>query len=194
MRPREKFPNAAFGNFNVPNATLGTSSEGARLVWISDTVDMAPLHLCFVCSGNICRSPMAALVLERHLRDAGLADDVRISSAGVGPWHVGEPADARAVTTLRRHGYRIEHVAAQVGEEHLAADLLLVADTGHLSALHELVDDPGRVRLLRSFDPTAPEDAEVPDPYYGGSDGFDIVLGMIERSMPGLLDWIRANR
>lgn len=155
---------------------------------------MAPLHLTFVCSGNICRSPMAALVLTRHLREAGLSDDVRVSSAGVGPWHVGEPADSRAAATLRRHGYEIEHVAAQVGPEHLVADLLLVADTGHLSALRELVDDSDRVRLLRSFDPTAGDDAEVPDPYYGGSDGFDVVLGMIERSMPSLLDWIRANR
>ncbi|GAB3587501.1 low molecular weight protein-tyrosine-phosphatase [Amycolatopsis endophytica] len=151
------------------------------------------LHLCFVCSGNICRSPMAAVVFRAHLERAGLADRVRVTSAGTGPWHVGEPADERARDTLRAHGYRAKHVAAQVDGDHLAADLLLAADQGHLRALRRMADDPGRVRLLRSFDPTAPADAEVPDPYYGGDDGFDDVLAMIERTVPALLDWVNAR-
>ncbi|WP_199433878.1 low molecular weight protein-tyrosine-phosphatase [Qaidamihabitans albus] len=153
-----------------------------------------PLSVVFVCSGNICRSPMAATVFREHLHRAGLADEVRVSSAGTGPWHVGEPADARASSTLERHGYDAGHVAAQVGTEHLDADLLLAADTGHLRALRKLVDDPDRVRLLRSFDPSAPPDAEVPDPYYGDGDGFADVLGMIERAVPGLLDWVHRHR
>ncbi|WP_092531230.1 low molecular weight protein-tyrosine-phosphatase [Amycolatopsis arida] len=160
---------------------------------ISGSAGEAPLHVCFVCSGNICRSPMAALIFTEHLRRAGLADRVRISSAGTGPWHVGEPADQRATQTLTRHGYAVEHVAAQVDDDHLAADLLLAADRGHVEALRALVDDPGKVRLLRDFDPTAPRGAEVPDPYYGGADGFDVVLGMIERAMPTLLDWVREH-
>lgn len=151
------------------------------------------LHVCFVCSGNICRSPMAAVVFRERLRRAGLADQVRVTSCGIGPWHVGEPADARALATLDAHGYRGKHIAAQVDEEHLAADLLLAADAGHVRDLRRKVDDPARVHLLREFDPSAPAGAEVPDPYYGGDDGFDEVLGMIERTVPGLLDWAKRS-
>ncbi|WP_158885495.1 low molecular weight protein-tyrosine-phosphatase [Amycolatopsis anabasis] len=152
------------------------------------------MHLCFVCSGNICRSPMAALVVREHLHRAGLGDEVRVTSAGTGPWHVGEPADSRARATLDAHGYRGDHVAAQVGDEHLKADLLLAADLGHRRTLRRLTGDPDRVRLLREFDPSAPPEAEIPDPYYGGEQGFDEVLGMIERAVPGLLDWVREHR
>ncbi len=136
---------------------------------------------------------MAALVFSAHLEREGLADRVRVSSGGTGPWHVGEPADARAVATLEAHGYDGKHVATQVGEDHLGADLLLAADAGHLRDLRRELDDPSRVRLLRSFDPTAPEGAEVPDPYYGGDEGFEEVLAMIERTVPGLLEWVREN-
>ena len=145
--------------------------------------------LVFVCSGNICRSPMAELVFR-----AKLADAVRVSSAGTGPWHAGDPADRRARATLKAHGYPTAHVAAQVSDEDLEADLLLAADEGHLDYLLSRVEDPARVRLLRSFDPSAPEGAEVPDPYYGGDDGFEDVLAMIERTVPGLLDWVREHQ
>ncbi|WP_344859081.1 low molecular weight protein-tyrosine-phosphatase [Amycolatopsis ultiminotia] len=151
-------------------------------------------HVVFVCTGNICRSPMAALVFRAKLAEAGLSDAVTVTSAGTGPWHVGEPADRRARATLKAHGYPTEHVAAQVGEEDLAADLLLAATEDHLDFLRARVADPSRARLLREFDPSAPEGAEVPDPYYGSGDGFEDVLGMIERATPALLDWVRAHR
>ena len=136
---------------------------------------------------------MAELGLRAKLAEAGLEDAVRVSSAGIGPWHVGEPADKRARATLKAHGYPTAHVASVVSDEDLAADLLLAADGEHAEFLRERVADPASVRLLRSFDPSAPEDAEVPDPYYGGDEGFEDVLGMIERAMPGLLDWVRAH-
>jgi len=151
------------------------------------------LQIVVVCSGNICRSPMAELVLRKEFDDAGLTDVVRVSSAGTGGWHEGEPADKRARATLKAHGYPTAHVASEVSEEDLGADLLLAADTGHAEFLRARVDDPAKVRLLRSFDPTAPDGAEVPDPYYGGDDGFEDVLGMIERAVPGLLDWVRSH-
>jgi protein-tyrosine phosphatase len=150
-------------------------------------------HVSFVCSGNICRSPMAALVLREHVRQAGLADQVRVSSAGVGPWHAGEPADARARRTLAAHGYPTGHTAAQVNDDHLAADLLLALDSGHQKALRELAADQDRVRMFRSFDPEATGDLDVPDPYYGGPDGFDDVLAMIEAATPGLLAYVRQQ-
>lgn len=153
----------------------------------------AEFRVVFVCSGNICRSPMAAAVFAGHVRRAGLAGRVRVSSAGVGPWHVGEPADARAARMLADHGYPTEHVAAQVSEDDLGADLLLALDSGHEKALRRMVDEPGRVRLFRSFDPAAAGDLDVPDPYYGGPDGFAEVFAMIEAAVPGLLDHVRQR-
>ncbi|SEP07277.1 low molecular weight protein-tyrosine-phosphatase [Actinacidiphila rubida] len=151
------------------------------------------MHICFVCTGNICRSPTAALVFAEYLRRADLDDAVRVSSAGTGPWHAGEGIDARAGELLSRRGYPVDHVAAQVGPDHLDADLLLAMDGGHLTALRRMVDDPSRVRLLRSFDPGADGDLDVPDPYYGGPGGFDEVLDQVEAAMPGLIDWVRAR-
>ncbi|WP_433871936.1 low molecular weight protein-tyrosine-phosphatase [Saccharopolyspora sp. CA-218241] len=151
------------------------------------------MHVSFICSGNICRSPLAALVLRDHLRRAGLDGRVRVSSAGVGSWHVGEPADPRTASVLAEHGYATEHVAAQLDADHLDADLLVAMDSGHLREVRRLADDPSKVRLLRSFDPGSAPDAEVPDPYYGGPRGFDDVLEMVEAAMPGLLDWIRER-
>lgn len=151
------------------------------------------MHICFVCSGNICRSPSAALILAAHLRRAGLDQRVRVSSAGIGDWHAGEDIDPRARKALERRGYDVEHVAAQVGDAHLDADLFLALDSGHARALRGIVGDPARIRLLRSFDPDAGGDADVPDPYYGGTDGFEEMVDMIEAATPGLLDWVRAH-
>ncbi len=139
---------------------------------------------------------MAAVVFREHLRRAGLDDRVRVTSAGIGGWHVGQPADSRAARTLARAGYPTEHVAAQVGPEHLDADLLVAMDSGHEAALADLVGEE-RVRMFRSFDPAADGDLrgdlDVPDPYYGRRDGFTDVLTMIEAAMPGLLTWVRER-
>lgn len=148
--------------------------------------------IVFVCTGNICRSPIAEKVFVHELARAGLAASV--SSAGTGDWHVGDPADERAAALLRAEGYPDAHVARHVDADQLDADLLVALDRTHLRALRGLVPDPGRVRLLRSFDPAAPEGAEVPDPYYGGADGFVEVLTMVRAAVPGLLDWVRAHR
>lgn len=149
------------------------------------------VSICFVCTGNICRSPMAALIFQEHLRRAGLDDKVEVSSCGMGGWHVGSPADPRAVATLQRAGYPTEHLAAQLGEQHLAVDLLIALDTGHLRDLRQLVDDPERVRLLRSFGPEEHRRLSVPDPYYDEDEGFEHVRDLIEAAMPGLIAWTR---
>ncbi len=155
--------------------------------------DRKRLHVCFVCTGNICRSPMAEIVFTEALRREGLTDRVHVSSAGTGDWHVGNPADPRSAETLRRAGYDYKHVAAQVGAQHLAADLVVALDSGHLAALRRLVAQPERVVLLRSFDPAAGGDLDVPDPYFGGKHGFDEVLGMVHAAAPGLLAWVRSR-
>jgi protein-tyrosine phosphatase len=151
------------------------------------------IRLVTVCTGNICRSPMAEQVLRVALADAGLADRVELSSVGIGPWHVGEPMDRRAAATLSAHGYASEHVARQVDDDVVGADLLLAATADHARDLRRAGADPEAVRLLRSFDPAAPEGAEVPDPYYGGDEGFDEVLAMIEAAAAGVVAWAKER-
>lgn len=150
------------------------------------------LHVTFVCTGNICRSPMAAKMFEAHLYRAGLANRVRVSSAGTGSWHVGDPADPRTEATLRRAGYPTEHVAATFGDEHRDADLVVTLDSGHDRELaHRGVPTEQR-RLLRSFDPAA-DGLDVPDPYYGDQADFELVRDQIEAAVPGLLDWVHTE-
>lgn len=150
-------------------------------------------HVTFVCTGNICRSPIAEKVFAHEVERAGLADRVRVTSAGTGDWHVGDTADPRAVALLTEHGYRDAHVARQVDDELLAADLIVALDEGHLRALRRIAPEPERVLLLRSFDPAAPPDAGVPDPYFGGAEGFTEVLAMTRAAMPGLLEYVKAQ-
>jgi protein-tyrosine phosphatase len=151
------------------------------------------VHVVFVCTGNICRSPIAEKVFVHELERAGLADGVRVTSAGTGGWHIGSPADDRASALLRAEGYPDAHTARQVDAEQLSADLLIALDNGHRRALQSMVPERDRVRLLRSFDPDSPPGAEVPDPYFGDADGFAEVLAMIRAAMPGMLDWVRAH-
>ena len=156
-------------------------------------------RLCFVCSGNICRSPIAAVVMQRLVDDAGLTDVVQVDSAGTGDWHVGDPADRRAVTALRDGGYDGRAHRARVFEHGWLADrdLVLALDRGHLRELRALArtdEQRDRVRLLRSFDPAAPEGAEVADPYYGDARDFTEVLDQVERACRGLLDAVTRVR
>jgi protein-tyrosine phosphatase len=149
------------------------------------------LSVVFVCSGNICRSPVAEKIFRARLAEAGLEDAVTVSSAGIGDWHAGEPMDRRAASTLERGGYDTTHTARRIDAEQLRADLLVAATQDHVRDLVASGADPAKVVLLRSFDPEAPEGAEVPDPYYGGPDGFDQVVAMVEAAMPGLVERVR---
>ncbi|MGU3294019.1 low molecular weight protein-tyrosine-phosphatase [Williamsia sp. M5A3_1d] len=154
------------------------------------------LHITFVCTGNICRSPMAQSIVTHAVAEAGLSDRVRIDSCGTGSWHVGEPADDRARTELRRNGYSDEHAAAVLGAQHSDADLIVALDRGHLEALRRKRLGE-RARLLRSFDPDVDpavgDDLDVADPYYGDQSDFTRVREQIEAAVPGLLDWIREQ-
>ncbi|MEV7691609.1 low molecular weight protein-tyrosine-phosphatase [Streptomyces bungoensis] len=154
-------------------------------------------RVCFVCTGNICRSPMAESVFRARVDEAGLLDRVEIDSAGTGGWHEGEAADPRTVSVLEEHGYGSDHVARQFQPSWFARlDLVIALDTGHLKALRRLApteEDAGKVRLLRSFDPAAGDDLDVPDPYYGGRDGFEECLEMVEGASTGLLAAVRER-
>ncbi len=150
-----------------------------------------PLHVTFVCTGNICRSPMGQNIFRRALEDAGLNGQVRVTSCGTGGWHIGDAADVRARTELRSAGYDDEHTAAQLGPDHRGADLLIAMDSGHLAALRD-AGVAQRSALLRSFDPEA-DSVDVADPYYGSDQDFAEVREQIEAAMPGLLDWVRSR-
>lgn len=150
-------------------------------------------HVDFVCTGNICRSPMAEVIFHDAVEAAGLTDRVRVSSCGIGGWHVGNGADRRAVAELRAAGHDgSDHIASQFGPEDMAADLLVALDTGHVSELVARGVDEDRIRLLRSFDPAAPEQASVADPYYGGPEGFVETRQQIEAAVEGLLEHVLA--
>ncbi|MEV7795365.1 low molecular weight protein-tyrosine-phosphatase [Streptomyces sp. NPDC087512] len=155
-------------------------------------------RVCFVCTGNICRSPMAEAVFHARVAEAGLEGVVETDSAGTGGWHEGEGADPRTVAVLEEHGYGLAHTARQFRPSWFAdLDLVVALDAGHLRALRRLApteQDAAKVRLLRSFDPAADSgDLDVPDPYYGGLDGFGECLDMVEAASTGLLAAVREQ-
>ncbi len=146
-------------------------------------------RVSLVCMGNICRSPMAEAVVRRTLDEHGLAGKVALDSAGTGGWHVGSPMDERAAEVLSQHGYDgSPHRARQFDFDRY--DLVLAMDRENLRALRRVVPAGTDLRLFRSFDPEAPEGAEVPDPYYGGRDGFEIVLGQVKAAAEGLASYL----
>ncbi|MGW2490122.1 low molecular weight protein-tyrosine-phosphatase [Streptomyces sp. NPDC001606] len=154
-------------------------------------------RVCFVCTGNICRSPMAESVFRARVAEAGLEDLVVVDSAGTGGWHEGEAADPRTVSVLDENGYGTEHVARQFQPSWFdRLDLVIALDTSHLKALRRLApteEAARKIRLLRSYDPTAGDDLDVPDPYYGGPDGFEECLAMVEAASTGLLSAVREQ-
>ena len=141
-----------------------------------------------MCSGNICRSPTAEAVLRRLVTEAGLADEIEVDSAGTGSWHVGEPPDDRAAAAARRRGLELPGVARQVSPADFDDfDLILSVDDENLHRLRRIAPPraAARVRKLTS--------ADVPDPYYGGPQGFDVVLDMLEDACRELLDELRQD-
>ncbi|WP_104105398.1 low molecular weight protein-tyrosine-phosphatase [Nocardioides sp. 616] len=142
-------------------------------------------RVALVCLGNICRSPMAHVVLADQVAAAGLDDRVEVVSAGTAGWHVGEPMDERAAATLARAGHDpTRHRARQFEPDwHQDCDLVLVMDRSNLA---DVGGETPRVRLFRAFDPENPG-GEVPDPYYGGEQGFTEVMSMVERTSTHLV-------
>jgi protein-tyrosine phosphatase len=151
--------------------------------------------VCFVCLGNICRSPTAEGIFKKLVRDAGLDDRIAIASRSTGDWHTGEPADARARAAAKRRGVALDGVATRFERTDFGRfDYILSMDTRVLDTLQRLArsdDERDRVHNFRAFDPDSPPDAPVPDPYYGGADGFDEVFDICEAGCRGLLAEVR---
>lgn len=151
------------------------------------------IRICFVCLGNICRSPTAEACFLWVIAEAGLADRFEVDSAGTGSWHVGERAHRDTRAAARERGVEITSVARQFIERDFARfDYVVAMDLSNRANLLRMAPDEAaraKVHLFRDFDPSAPGDAEVPDPYYEG--GFDRVFDICEAAARGLLSHLR---
>ncbi|MFP3906568.1 MAG: low molecular weight protein-tyrosine-phosphatase [Acidimicrobiales bacterium] len=150
-----------------------------------------PTSIAFVCLGNICRSPTAKGVMQHLVDDARAGDRILVDSFGTAAYHLGEPPDSRAGAEARRRGITLDHLGQQFTPADFDRfDLVLAMDRSNAEDLRRIAPDEAaaaKVRLLREWDPDAGGDLEVPDPYYGGGDGFARVFDMVERSCRALL-------
>ena len=155
------------------------------------------VEVCFVCLGNICRSPLAQGVFEALVKQEGLQDRIIIGSAGTSHWHVGGPPDPRMQQTARQHGIHLNSRARQFQAAYFKRmDLVLAMDQSNLSVLQQMRPEAelhDKLVLFRSFDPENNGDLEVPDPYYGGDKGFETVFQMIERTCPKVLQHLQTK-
>jgi protein-tyrosine phosphatase len=149
-------------------------------------------RICFVCSGNIIRSPLAEHFFLHHLKEAGIEHKYEVGSGGTGSWHIGEAPDPRMRRVAARYGLVYNGRARQLKRlDFDRYDLIIAMDSENkesLGILSRNEDDRKKIRLLREFDPHGGPDAPVPDPYYGRSEGFDEVYHIVERSTRGLLN------
>jgi len=152
-------------------------------------------RICFVCLGNICRSPMAEVVTRALLDKAGLADRIEVSSTGTGDWHVGGPANPGSVRALTSRGYDVsQHRARQLTEPLLADfDLLVALDIANVRDIEHLLDsrpaaEQPEVALLRDFAPGGTPGLDVADPYGQDDAAFDQTLDVVEQACHGLVD------
>lgn len=152
-------------------------------------------RVCFVCLGNICRSPIAEGVFRHLVNEAGLAERIEVDSAGTAGYHSGEAPDARARAAGQRAGIRVGGRARQFEAKDFARfDYVVAMDAQNLNDLRAIAPDAAasaKVRSMRSYDPEAPANAPVPDPYYGDDDGFDHVLELCRAAAVHLLREIR---
>ncbi|MNQ95214.1 Low molecular weight protein-tyrosine-phosphatase YfkJ [compost metagenome] len=152
------------------------------------------MRILFVCLGNICRSPTAEAVLRHKLRELGL-EGVEVDSAGTGDWHVGKPPDSRTRQAAQLRGYDLSALRGRqvCAGDFRRFDLILAMDNSNLEQLRRMSPDGAMAELdlfLRRYD-LAPD--EVPDPYYGGEEGFERVLDLLEQACDGLLRELRGR-
>lgn len=155
---------------------------------------MKTFKVLFVCTGNICRSPTADGVLRKMVTDSGIGNVVEVDSAGTLAYHVGEPPDERSQEHARKRGYDLSPLRARQVQfdDFERFDLILALDDGHLKILQRLCPPSCRIKVHRFTEfCTRHKIHEVPDPYYGGAQGFEHVLDLVEDGCVGLIDHIR---
>ena len=171
------------GESNSGESNSGESNDGVG----TD----AGIAVCFVCLGNICRSPAAEAVFRSVVSAEGLQDVITIDSAGTAGYHVGEPPDHRTLSEARKRDYPLHHAARRfTADDFDRFHLVIAMDSANLADLRRMAPDaPARakIHLLRSFDPAAPTPADVGDPYYGTQRDFATVFDQCEQACPGLL-------
>jgi protein-tyrosine phosphatase len=154
-------------------------------------------EICFVCLGNICRSPLAEGVFQTLINDQGLENQIIVHSAGTGGWHVGASPDARMQATARNKGIKLTSRAQQIEAGDIRRfDLVLAMDRSNLETMQYLCSPEiaaKKLRLFRSFDPEADGDMDVPDPYYGRDDGFEHVFQIVHRTCPPILEYVKSQ-
>ncbi|KHJ51760.1 low molecular weight phosphotyrosine protein phosphatase [Halomonas sp. NyZ770] len=153
-------------------------------------------RVLFVCLGNICRSPTAEGVFQQAVVRAGLDDRITIDSCGVGDWHVGKAPDPRSQAAARQRGIEIGHLRARqlkVSDFH-EFDYVLGMDRENLAAMRALQPASSQAQVGLLLDYAGLPQSDVPDPYYGGDEGFEQVLDLIERASQGLLDELQRER
>lgn len=150
------------------------------------------MRIMFVCMGNICRSPLAHAVFEKMAREAGL--DVFVESSGTDAYHVGEQADSRMRRTAAARGVTINHYARRFNPQDLDDyDLIIPMDKGNLREVkrHARSEHLSKIHLMRAWDPQG--GTEVPDPWYGGDEGFENVFSIVDRSCRALTEELKAE-
>jgi len=154
------------------------------------------MEILFVCLGNICRSPSAEAVMKKVVSDAGVTDSIKIDSAGILNYHEGEPADDRMKKHAAKRGYILESISRPVNEGDFSKyDMIIGMDNQNIADLESIAPDgfTNKIHKMTDFLTTL-NDTSVPDPYYGGDQGFEYVLDLLEDACDGLLKYIQKQK
>lgn len=155
------------------------------------------IQVLFVCLGNICRSPLAEGIMNQKLREAGLADQVAVSSAGTGTWHLGHAPDERTVRVARANGITLDSIAQHLEEKPFEAyDYIVAMDENNRRDIEDWDREQAhrhKIFLMREFDPEANDALAVPDPFMGGEEDFDSIFKVLNRSIDAFIQYLEKQ-
>jgi protein-tyrosine phosphatase len=154
------------------------------------------MKILFVCTGNICRSPTAEGVMLAKVKNAGLADKIKLDSAGTHAYHVGEKPDSRSAKVAKKRGYDLNYIVSRKYDyaDFYEFDLILCMDKGHHNFMQDLRPDNANAQVVLYLEYAGLGAKDVGDPYYGGQDGFEKVLDQIEAASDNILEMIKTNK